>query len=181
MKDEFMRLFGWISDLFGRQTSDFFDEESKEHAIIERLKAGWEKTDPAELLKSLTNEYGDKAGQTVERYLELNILKDWAEIGSKEAHEGSEIEDFIRVLWVPLKDSGFEYDIAREHGKSTFCVKKCPVYELAEKTGLHEWFYHLACSSDYHTPRAFSPRIGFERTKTLMEGHDLCNHQYYYR
>lgn len=181
MKDEFLKHFGWLAETLKRPTSDFFEESSEEYAIIERLKEGWGKRDTVQLLKGLTAQYGDKAGETVEEYLKLNIMKDWAETGRKEAREGTEIEDFLRLLWEPLNGLGFEYGVSKENGRTTFCVKKCPVFELAEKTGMHKWLYHMACATDFYTTPSFSPKIGFERTKSLMQGHDHCNHQYFYR
>ncbi len=179
--DEFIKHFGWLQGTLSGPVSDFFAEGSEEYAIIERLKEGFGKRDTAELLKSMTAEYGDKAGETVEEYLKLNIQRDWAGVGKRQAHEGTEIEDFIRVLWEPLKSQGFEFTSANDNGKTTFCVTKCPLFDLAEKTGLHKWLYHLGCSTDFHTAGAFCPKIAFNRTKSMMEGHEYCNHQYYYR
>lgn len=34
------------------------------------------------------------------------------------------------------------------------------------------------CNMDYHTPVAFNPNIRMERDRTLMQGHDHCNHRY---
>jgi hypothetical protein len=31
---------------------------------------------------------------------------------------------------------------------------------------------------DYYWPPAFNPNFRMERTKTLMQGHDECNHRY---
>jgi len=39
----------------------------------------------------------------------------------------------------------------------------------------------LACATDFYTTCAFSSRIVFRRTKTLMEGHGECNHMYSYK
>jgi len=181
MHDEFQTHFGWITDMLKHPLSDFFEVGSTEHEILTLLKYQWGKRDTAELLADLTAEYGDAAGRAVEKYLELSILRDWAEIGKREAHEGTEIEDLIRVLWAPLKEQGFEFTIQRQNGTAAFCVTKCPIHALAEKTGMHEWLYHLACSGDFHSARAFSPKIGFARTKTLIQGHECCNHRYYYQ
>jgi predicted ArsR family transcriptional regulator len=181
MHDEFLEVVGWVGGVLERPLTDTFAPNSTEYAILAQLKEGWGKRDTAELLQELTAEHGDRAGRAVEKFLELNIRKDWPEIGKAEAHEGTEIEDFIRVLWDPLEAQGFEYTIRREgDGTAELRVTRCPVFELAKKTGMHDWLYHLACATDYYTTPSFSSKIHFSRTKTLMQGHDCCNHHYSY-
>jgi predicted ArsR family transcriptional regulator len=180
MQDEFQKQFRWIGDMLKRPVRDFLEPGSQEYAIVASFKEGWGKRDTAELLRELTAQYGDAAGRSVEEYIKLNILDDWPEIGKKEAHEGTEIEDFVRVLWSHLEELGFEYGVENASGRVTFCVTKCPHHELAKQTGLHDWLYHFACAGDFHMPGAFSPKIRFARTKTLMQGQECCNHQYYY-
>jgi hypothetical protein len=38
--------------------------------------------------------------------------------------------------------------------------------------------FKLVCSADYVTAEAFNPNIKLVRDKTLMQGHDCCNHKY---
>lgn len=38
--------------------------------------------------------------------------------------------------------------------------------------------FKLICSGDYVTAEAFNPKIKLIRDKTLMQGHDCCNHKY---
>jgi hypothetical protein len=57
-------------------------------------------------------------------------------------------------------------------------VTKCPVHDLARKTGLRRWLYHLACATDFYSTPAFSPRIRFSRTKTLILDEEPCDHSY---
>lgn len=38
--------------------------------------------------------------------------------------------------------------------------------------------FKLICSADYVTAEAFNPKIKLIRDKTLMQGHDCCNHKY---
>jgi hypothetical protein len=38
--------------------------------------------------------------------------------------------------------------------------------------------FKLICSGDYVTAEAFNPNIKLIRDKTLMQGHDCCNHKY---
>ena len=181
MNVEFMKQFDWLGTILNQELTNFYDIDTIEYKVIDHLKEGWEKKDGIGLLKELTAEYGEKAGQTVEQFLKINILRDWAEIGKKEANKGTEVKDFIRMLWEPLKEKGFKYEYKEENNIVTFHLTKCPVYELAEKTDMHEWFYHIACASDFYTTPSFSKEIGFTRTKSLMQGDECCNHTYYYK
>lgn len=181
MADDFLYYFAWITDLLKDNPPDGFAAPGTiEHEILTALKNGWGTRDTAGLLRDLTAAYGEKAGETVEYYIAACIRREWADIAKREKRKGTEIDTFIRLLWEPLLDQGFCYTTQCESGRTVFTVTKCPVYELAERTGLHDWLYHLACSTDYHTPGAFCPRIGFARTKTLMRGDDHCDHQYFY-
>lgn len=61
------------------------------------------------------------AGGTVEKYAELNVIKDWAEIGKREAHEGTELEDLIHLLsGFMIEEKGLEFTMKREKDTATF-------------------------------------------------------------
>ena len=179
MNDEFLKTFPWLTEIFSRPIPDFFMKNAIEREIISKLTSEWGKRDTIELLNELSDKYGDMAGQTVEKLLEINIINDWKKVGEKEAHNETVVEDFIRVLWEPLNEIGFEYTYKTQKGKTLFCVKKCPNYELAKKTGMYKWMYHLVCSTDYFSSKGFSDRLGFSRTKTLVTGDDCCDHCYF--
>ncbi|MBN1440823.1 MAG: L-2-amino-thiazoline-4-carboxylic acid hydrolase [Anaerolineales bacterium] len=153
-------------------------EGSAEYSILTDLKDGWGKRDTAGLLAELDAKYGTAAGETVEKFLAARIGRDWKAIGEREARAGTKIEDFIRVLWEPLQDRGFEYSHERSGNTVKFCVTKCPVADLAERTGLQRWMHHMACATDFYTTPAFSPRIQFSRTRTLIDDGVPCNHTY---
>lgn len=36
----------------------------------------------------------------------------------------------------------------------------------------------LVCDSDYAAAEGFNPKMRMIRSKTLMQGHDCCNHRY---
>ncbi len=38
--------------------------------------------------------------------------------------------------------------------------------------------YASVCYGDFSAARAYSPKLKMERTKTLMQGHDCCNHRW---
>ncbi|TFH07921.1 MAG: hypothetical protein E4H14_07485 [Candidatus Thorarchaeota archaeon] len=41
-----------------------------------------------------------------------------------------------------------------------------------------DWGYSLYCVDDEYMVMGFNPKMEFTRSKTLMEGHDCCNHCY---
>ena len=48
-----------------------------------------------------------------------------------------------------------------------------------ERLKATDWLYHHTCSADEAMVSGFNPKIGFRRTKTLMQGDDYCDHYYY--
>lgn len=68
-----------------------------------------------------------------------------------------------------------------EDTDTTFQIKvtECVWAEVFRAAGMAGELGHAAvCQMDYHTPVAFNPKIRMERTKTLMQGQDCCNHRY---
>ena len=58
-------------------------------------------------------------------------------------------------------------------------VTECVWADVFRDAGLGGEIGHAAvCNMDYHWPTAFNPNFKLERTKTLMQGHDECNHRY---
>lgn len=44
--------------------------------------------------------------------------------------------------------------------------------------GAEDIGYATICHPDFATTTAFNPRMRMIRTKTLMQGHDCCNHRW---
>jgi hypothetical protein len=58
-------------------------------------------------------------------------------------------------------------------------VTECIWAEIHREAGLDGEIGHAAiCNMDYYWPTAFNPNIIMERDRTLMQGHDHCNHRY---
>jgi len=60
-----------------------------------------------------------------------------------------------------------------------FNVTRCPYYEKYKELGLEELGMAFSCCRDEPFARGFNPRLILVRTKTLMEGADHCDFQYY--
>ncbi len=58
-------------------------------------------------------------------------------------------------------------------------VTECIWATVFKDAGLDGEIGHAAvCNMDYAWPTAFNPHFKMERDKTLMQGHDRCNHRY---
>jgi hypothetical protein len=58
-------------------------------------------------------------------------------------------------------------------------VTECILATVFKEADLAGDIGHAAiCNMDYYWPPAFNPAFKMERTKTLMQGHDCCNHRY---
>ncbi len=179
--DYLLEAFSYLTPAFEQKSVDLMPLEETEKAIVKELIAGWGKINTEELLKGMSEKYGKAALEAVGKFIAESTKEDWAAAGAREAHEGTELQDFIRVLWGPLAEQGFVYTSETKGANMEFHVTKCPLHDLAEKTGLNDWLYQLACATDFYSSTSFSPKINFSRAKTLMEGCDCCNHCYTYK
>jgi hypothetical protein len=133
--------------------------------------------DTVSMLKILKDRFGPEvldvvAASTAER--------SWKE-GEELARElgSNSIEDIIRSLWVSGIPLGLEYTSEEvEDGIQMKCTR-CYIHDMAKELGLTDWAYLLFCVGDPYFMEGFNPDIGFTRTKSLMEGHDHCNHYMY--
>jgi hypothetical protein len=58
-------------------------------------------------------------------------------------------------------------------------VTECVWASVFKEAGLDGEIGHAAvCNMDYTWPTAFNPKFRMERDRTLMQGHDHCNHRY---
>ena len=64
-------------------------------------------------------------------------------------------------------DTAYELKVTECIWASTF---------LAAKAG--DIGYASVCIGDYTWAEGFNPKIKLVRDKTLMQGHDICNHRY---
>lgn len=64
--------------------------------------------------------------------------------------------------------------------KLKLCVTECLWAETFRKMNAQDLGYVISCQPDFSMARAFHENIRMERTKTLMQNDDCCNHTYYW-
>lgn len=168
----------WLDGFYGNPDNaqlEFPDPTGPE--IARELAAGWGNGDRLEFIRSLAGRWGEAAVYEVLGFIAMaRAERDWRSLAAERGDDS--YEAFKKALWEPLAGFGFEYS-SEIHGKEErFRVTRCPHAAIAREQGLGKLFYHLACAPDPAMIKGFNPRIGFRRSRTLMEGADCCDHTY---
>ncbi|MCG8570878.1 MAG: L-2-amino-thiazoline-4-carboxylic acid hydrolase [Spirochaetes bacterium] len=127
-------------------------------------------------LNALKEEFGEKVVDIVLQSRAKRMQKTWQSIAAEEGR--NDIEGLKQTLWTWVKEAGFEYHYEEKEEGTQFTVTYCPLAEMAKKIDAADWGYHCYCADDEHIVAGFNPEMSFKRTKTLMEGHDCCDHFY---
>ena len=136
-------------------------------------------TEMAKLIRAFKEDFGNEAYKTVIKHKGEQAFNEWKEIAAN--RDTNTIHDLIELLWKPLENEGFEYEVTEtEPGIHVNCTK-CSLYELAKYCGITEELFYLCCETDPYITEGFNSNIGFKRTKTLMQGHECCDNFYYYK
>jgi hypothetical protein len=113
----------------------------------------------------------------------ITIVKDqvdkWNEAREPTA-DAKSVKDFI----LPAMESDmmkncldFDYVELTDH-VCELKVKKCLWAKTWRAKDAADFGYAGICHGDFSMAKAFNPKMRMERTKTIMQGHDCCNHRY---
>lgn len=131
------------------------------------------------LIRTLQEEVGD--GETI-RILNRYSTEVGRQAGQRQAARAgnNDFASFVAQFRPPNFANRLTHEVV-EDTETTFEIRvtECIWAEVFRDAGLAGELGHAAvCQMDYHTPVAFNPAIRMERDKTLMQGHDCCNHRY---
>lgn len=135
----------------------------------------------ADLLQLVIGRFGEEAESMIDNHLKEGVKK-WAkETAMLDLKNGRQnnIEGLIHFLWEPLRTEGFEYSYQIIDGNCQMKVTKCPVAEIAKRNNIEKWGYKFSCMNDEPICEGYNPKIHMKRTRTIMEGHEYCDHFYY--
>ena len=175
-KDYIAEQISWLDGILTHPENPNLFQDENQSVIQRELANRWVKENRLELLNDLSDKFGEeKVFAVIDKIIYANCRRDWERVGRE---RGNSLDNFLKILWEPLRDSGFEYSFETEGNKTKFCVTKCAIYDLAKKIGAEKWLYHLVCLTDEPTIIGFNNKIEFGRTKTLMQGYPDCDHCY---
>ena len=92
----------------------------------------------------------------------------------------TEFQTFVATFRPPRYARTLTHEIV-EDSENVFelRVTECVLAAVYRDVELDGEIGHAAvCNMDYHWPPAFNPDFKMERTKTVMQGDDHCNHRY---
>ena len=127
-------------------------------------------------LNALKKVFGEKVEEIVLENRGKAVEKDWR--GIAESIGKNDIQGLKDTLWKWVSEVGFEFTYEETEEGTQFTVTKCPIADMAKELHETRWGYICYCSDDPHIVKGYNPTLEFKRTKTLMEGHDCCNHCY---
>jgi hypothetical protein len=132
-----------------------------------------------QLIRTLRQEMED--GEVI-RLLKVNS----EEIGRQqgEAHAGmvpdTSFQSFTAAFRQMISGDSLTGEIVQDTERAfELKVTECIWATVFGESGLDGDLGHAAvCNMDYSWPPAFNPAFRMERSRTLMQGHDCCNHRY---
>lgn len=79
----------------------------------------------------------------------------------------------------PLFQHTLVYEIVEDSPQAfAFRISQCLWAKTFREEDAADIGYAAICHPDFAVARAFNPKLKLIRTKTLMRGHDCCNHRY---
>lgn len=116
------------------------------------------------------------------RLLNLNSAEYGRSIGEMQAERAPDtsFQTFVSQFRPPRYSEILTHEVVEDTEKAFgLRVTECCIAETYQAAGLGGEIGHAAvCNMDYYWPTAFNPNLKMERNRTLMQGHDHCNHRY---
>lgn len=137
----------------------------------------------APLVSALLKGFIEEIGQDKTFEIASKVIKKDAILSGKtlaEAFSGNSLEVMLRIVQeVWAKDGTMEIEnISIDENSLSFDVTRCRYAELYQKLGIQNLGHLMSCSRDFPFMDGFNPKIKLNRTKTIMEGHAICDFRY---
>ena len=161
-----------IRDLFP-EVDDPGTLEKIEALVEEIYAAGCERL--VTVVRAVEQAYGPEAKELVHRaYLESAREKGRR---LREAADGDGVQDFLGLVEANWAATHEMERVVDTETVVEYRFTRCLVVEACQRLGAPDigfWF----CEGDEPCLSGFNPDLRFHRTKTLMEGHDICDHRF---
>ena len=176
--ERWRKLLWWLDGWFEPEKAHRHGFAPAERELFEEVSHAWRSGDDkiAALEASATRHGRERVLALLGTLCADETSAHWARVT---AGEGRSLDVLYRMLWEPLPAEGFELEMERTADTLSIRCSRCPHNDLAADLGARDWLYAMVCSTDFYVTAAFDPPIRFERTRTLMQGDEYCNHAYF--
>lgn len=154
---------------------DFKDKITKEFAISweEHFKARFD--GQIRWMKAFANHFGKDEV--------ITIMKEQVDKWNATREPNSEAKSVKDFILPPMESDMMKNCLDFEYVEFTdkvceFKVKNCLWAKTFRSKDAGDFGYACVCHGDFSGATAFNPKLRMERTKTLMQGHDCCDHRY---
>ena len=129
--------------------------------------------DQAAYGKDLVQRFGTDVVEVI-RETSIRRAREW----TQEAGTSRDLDEVQKMLWDHLGPD-FAYEVLeRSPTRVRYKVTRCPYAEGMRKLDAAELGFAYNCAFDIGFCEGLNPEMRFIRTRTLMEGHDHCDHTY---
>jgi len=126
------------------------------------------------ILQVIGNQYGEEDIAVFKKiWLQEQFHKPWRKLGR--SVQENDVQTLSRILEEGCYGTHEWEKIIDEPNRIGYRFTKCrwaEIFTELEAMDIGKWF----CDADPIIVKAFNPKIKFERTKTLMDGDDCCDH-----
>jgi len=160
---------GTLNTLFTEEISELSETKMLD-LLKSKMKAGASMFVTA--VRAIQKEYGSDGMNVIRKAFNDQIIEQSQELKTK----GDSLKFFCSYIGTP----GIHEWKMNENSDSikSYCFTKCmwaAVFKELNAQDIGLWI----CDGDFIATKSFSSKIKLTRTKTLMEGHDSCNHTFY--
>ncbi len=137
----------------------------------------------APIVSALINGFAEEFGTEKTQALAKEIICKDAVLSGKtlsEKYSGNSLNDLLKIVEeVWAKDGTMEIkNLSLRENSLKFDVTRCGYAEMYEQLGIKELGCLLSCCRDFAFMEGFNPELKLVRTKTIMEGDDICDFCY---
>jgi hypothetical protein len=130
----------------------------------------------ARLLSGFISEIGfDKAMQVASKAIQADAMQSGNTAAEK--YDGNTLKELLRVVreeWA--EENALDFSVLEETDhKLSFNVFRCHYAEMYASLGLKEFGFCLSCNRDHSFIKGFNPRMKLFRTRTIMQGAEICD------
>ncbi len=137
----------------------------------------------APLISALIKEFSEEFGQEKTYAIAKRIIcEDAAQSGKilSEKYSGNSLNVLLKIveeIWAEDGTMNIE-NVSLSQDSLSFDVTRCGYADLYEALGIKEIGTLLSCCRDFAFQDGFNPEIELIRTKTIMEGDEICDFCY---